>query len=70
MESAFGYANAPAGTRDVNLVGFLESISNRVMGLLLNYTIWFVKFPIQILVLGIEYLGSDGELDPCLEKEH
>ena len=64
------FANAPAGTRDVNLVVFLESFSNRVMGLLLNPTIWFVKFPIQIRVLGIEYLDSVGEFDPCLDEEH
>ena len=64
------FANAPAGTRDVNLVVFLESFSNRVMGLLLNPTIWFVKFPIQIRVLGIEYLDSVGEFDPCLDEEY
>ena len=64
------FANAPAGTRDVNLVVFVESFSNRVMGLLLNSTFWFVKFSIQIRVLGIEYLDSVGEFDPCLDEEH
>ena len=47
--------------RDVSLVVFLESISNQVMGVLLDLTIWFVEFPIRIQALGIEYLGSDEE---------
>ena len=45
--------------KDLNLVVFLESISNQVMGVLLDFIIWFVEFPIRIQVLGIKY--SDEE---------
>ena len=47
--------------KDLNLVVFLESISNQVMGVLLDFIIWFVEFPIRIQALGFEYSGSDEE---------
>ena len=40
---------------DVSTVGSGESSSSRVVGLLLDSTNWFGKFPIRIRVLGFEF---------------
>ena len=43
---------------DVSTVGSGESSSSRVVGLLLDSTNWFGKFPIPISVLGFEFDNS------------